>query len=127
MELYRLPKILILHLKRFKTNKVFNIGQTYFSGGSSKINTFVQFPGCDEELDMTHYCTGNFSKNKILYQLIGVSNHFGGMGGGHYTAYAKNHFNQKWYDYNDQHVTYASLKDIVTEAAYVLFYQLKEN
>jgi ubiquitin carboxyl-terminal hydrolase 4/11/15 len=107
MELYRLPKILILHLKRFKTNKVFNIGQTFFSGGSSKIGTYVEFPGPDEELDMTNYCAGNTEKKKIAYELIGVSNHFGGLGGGHYTAYAKNHFSQKWYDYNDQHVSFA--------------------
>ena len=27
---------------------------------------------------------------KAIYDLYAVSNHFGGMGGGHYTAFAKN-------------------------------------
>lgn len=25
-----------------------------------------------------------------IYDLFGISNHYGGLGGGHYTAYAKN-------------------------------------
>lgn len=28
---------------------------------------------------------------RVIYDLYAVSNHFGGLGGGHYTAYAKNH------------------------------------
>lgn len=30
-------------------------------------------------------------QKKLIYDLYAVSNHFGGMGGGHYTAYAKNY------------------------------------
>lgn len=30
-----------------------------------------------------------------------VSNHFGGLGGGHYTACAKNVTTKKWYNFND--------------------------
>lgn len=30
-----------------------------------------------------------------IYELYAVSNHYGGLGGGHYTAYAKN--NGKWF------------------------------
>ena len=33
MELYNLPNILILHLKRFKTNKVNSIGSYYYTSG----------------------------------------------------------------------------------------------
>ncbi|KAG7215057.1 hypothetical protein INR49_022815 [Caranx melampygus] len=40
-----------------------------------------------------------------IYDLIAVSNHYGGMGGGHYTAYGKNK----------------------TKAAYVLFYQRRDE
>jgi ubiquitin carboxyl-terminal hydrolase 4/11/15 len=36
------------------------------------------------------------------YELYAVSNHYGGMGGGHYTAYAKN--KDIWYDFNDSSV-----------------------
>lgn len=33
---------------------------------------------------------GEIYKKKVFYDLYAVSNHFGGLGGGHYTAYAKN-------------------------------------
>jgi ubiquitin carboxyl-terminal hydrolase 4/11/15 len=33
--------------------------------------------------------------------LFAVSNHYGGMGGGHYTAYAKNPMFNTWFDFND--------------------------
>lgn len=32
---------------------------------------------------------------RVIYDLYAVSNHFGGLGGGHYTAYAKNHVHHK--------------------------------
>jgi len=37
MEIYKAPQILVLHLKRFKTSKVSNIGSFYFSHGSKKL------------------------------------------------------------------------------------------
>ena len=30
------------------------------------------------------------------YDLFAVSNHYGSLGGGHYTAYAKNPVHKKW-------------------------------
>jgi len=42
-------------------------------------------------------------KKKILYDLYAVSNHFGSMGFGHYTAYVKN--NNQWYEMDDSSVS----------------------
>ena len=33
----------------------------------------------------------NIEDKKVVYDLYAVSNHFGGLGGGHYTAFAKNY------------------------------------
>jgi ubiquitin C-terminal hydrolase len=42
-----------------------------------------------------------FPEGKDLkYDLFAVDNHYGGLGGGHYTATAQNFFDQQWYDYN---------------------------
>jgi len=41
----------------------------------------------------------------MIYDLIGVTNHYGGLGGGHYTAYAKNNLKKLWYDFDDSSVT----------------------
>ena len=35
------------------------------------------------------------------YDLIGVSNHSGGLGGGHYTSFCKNTLTGEWYSCND--------------------------
>uniref|UniRef100_A0A2D4LE82 ubiquitinyl hydrolase 1 n=1 Tax=Micrurus spixii TaxID=129469 RepID=A0A2D4LE82_9SAUR len=61
-----------------------------------------------------------------VYDLIAVSNHYGGLGVGHYTAYAKNKINGKWYYFDDSNVSPASEEQIVTKAAYVLFYQRRD-
>merc|ERR1711920_352284 len=51
------------------------------------------------------------------------SNHMGGMGGGHYTAYAKNLDNKQWYHLDDSRTSKVSNpQNIVGSAAYVLYY-----
>lgn len=55
------------------------------------------------------------------YKLYAVSNHYGGMGGGHYTAFAK--CGEEWYEFNDSQVYPISEDQIKTSAAYVLFYK----
>ena len=47
----------------------------------------------------------------------------GGLGGGHYTAYAKNLKNGQWYNLDDSSVSVVHPTQVVTEAAYVLFYR----
>ena len=120
MELFKLPEILILHLKRFKTSRIGSIGSLYFPAGSTKINSFVEFP--IEELDMKLFSKKNNEKSK--YELIGVSNHFGEMNGGHYTAFCKNHFMDSWLEFDDTRVSrIKNPKEIITESAYMLFYK----
>ena len=77
----------------------------------------------DIDLDLIK---ANQKKESHIYELYAISNHYGGMGGGHYTAYAKNHFTQKWYDFNDSSVSECGRDEkVVSAAAYVLFYQRK--
>lgn len=59
--------------------------------------------------------------SKPIYELYAISNHYGGLGGGHYTAYAKN--NGKWYDFNDSSVRSCSESSICGSGAYLLFYK----
>lgn len=66
----------MFHLKRF----------TYSRYLKNKIDTFVNFPIHD--LDLSKYVK-NENGQSYLYELYAVSNHYGGLGGGHYTAYAK--------------------------------------
>lgn len=59
-----------------------------------------------------------------VYDLWGVVNHYGGLNGGHYTAFALNKDDSRWYDFSDDRVSpVESETDLVTAAAYVLFYQ----
>lgn len=67
------------------------------------------------------------NEQHALYDLIAVSNHYGGMGGGHYTAFAKSPLYDKWFEYNDSNVSNSSDKAVVTDAAYVLFYRRRED
>ncbi|KAF3610754.1 hypothetical protein DY000_02048760 [Brassica cretica] len=85
-----------------------------------KIDTFVNFPIHD--LDLSKYVK-NKEGESYLYELYAISNHEGGMGGGHYTAYAKLMDENKWYEFDDRRVSAIDESKIKSSAAYVLFYR----
>ncbi|KAH7819864.1 putative ubiquitin specific peptidase 11 [Monocercomonoides exilis] len=58
-----------------------------------------------------------------IYDLFAVSNHMGGTGGGHYTAYAYSPLKKKWMKYNDDSVDEVSENSVVTKDAYILYYK----
>ena len=65
---------------------------------------------------------GNSQEDDPVYDLYAVSNHFGGMGGGHYTAFCQMPDDQGWYDFDDSHVSGLDASKVQSSAAYVLFY-----
>ena len=78
-------------------------------------------------MDMTPFVLHNPQRRAFRYDLIGVSNHFGGLGGGHYTAFAKNCRNKRWYNFDDSSVSAQAETNLVSKSAYVLFYQLQDG
>uniref|UniRef100_A0A452VDK5 Ubiquitin carboxyl-terminal hydrolase n=1 Tax=Ursus maritimus TaxID=29073 RepID=A0A452VDK5_URSMA len=99
-DLWSLPKILVVHLKRFSYNRYWR----------DKLDTVVEFPV--RALNMSEFVC-DLSARPYVYDLIAVSNHYGAMGVGHYTAYAKNKVNGKWYYFDDSNVSLASEDQIV--------------
>ena len=67
-------------------------------------------------------CT-EFESNNLIYDLYAVSNHSGGLDGGHYYCYAKNYIKNEWFCFNDSSVRSMNEQSICTEAAYCLFYE----
>lgn len=111
IQIWDLPDILCIHLKRFKNHSM----------TSDKIDELVEFPISGFELTSEI----GYPKNgeNYIYDLVAVDNHYGGIGGGHYTAYAKNFRDGKWYHYNDSKVTDVQEEQLVSSAAYLLFYK----
>lgn len=87
-ELWKTPDILVIHLKRFSSSGF----------RRDKLEVLVQFPL--EGLDLTTRVLEKENGKQEIYDLIGVDCHWGGLGGGHYTAHAKNFWDQQWYTYN---------------------------
>lgn len=111
-DLWRVPDILAVHLKRFSNSRALR----------DKIDTFVDFPiqGLDltdlvgerkvgqrlaeNRIDIEELGIGNVEE-PLIYDLYAVDEHLGGLGGGHYRAYALNHVTEQWYHFDDSYVT----------------------
>lgn len=87
-ELWRTPDILVMHLKRFSSSAL----------RRDKLDVFVDFP--IEGLDLTSRVIETEEGKQEIYDLFAVDDHWGGLGGGHYTAFAKNFVDDQWYEYN---------------------------
>ena len=133
-DLWKTPDILVCHLKRF-TNSGWR---------RDKLDVLVDFP--IEGLDLTTRVIQKDDGKDEIYDLIAVDDHYGGLGGGHYTAYAKNFVDGRWYNYNGKYpceqllntmlLTITSDSSVspvsdpasaITNAAYLLFYRRRSS
>ena len=68
--------------------------------------------------------------DSMLYcpsSLIPSQNHFGGIGGGHYTAYAYNLEAGKWLEFNDRRVSEIDASKVRGSQSYLLFYRKRKQ
>ncbi|KAJ3585898.1 hypothetical protein NHX12_012306 [Muraenolepis orangiensis] len=101
---------------------------SYSKFSREKLDSLVHFPLRD--LDFSDCLLRKKLTNgepPSRYDLIAVSNHYGGLRDGHYTSYSRNKDNGRWYYYDDSKVTFATEDQIVTNAAYLLFYHRQDK
>jgi len=116
-KLWRTPHLLFIHFKRFKMHG---------TGKILKDNTNISIP---HNINLLNYCDESlYTENSLVpnYRLKGISNHHGGMGGGHYTADCACLINENvWYNFDDSRVSRYSNSNIDTSSAYILMYELQ--
>jgi len=112
-DLWKLPQILVVHLKRFQ----------YSKWSREKLNIPVVF---DVDLDLSAFVKGK-QNAPPLYELFAISNHMGNLGGGHYCCQAKNPITEKWHTFDDSQVTETTVEHVKNcqSSAYLLFYKKK--
>ncbi len=112
LEIFTCPEILIIHLKRFRDRK--------------KLHNLIKFP--INGLNMGKYIKyKENNEDDNIYDLFAISNHLGNYFGGHYIAYAKNFLDNKWYEFDDSYVREIEQDSLITDNAYVLFYQKRNS
>ncbi|EFJ51647.1 hypothetical protein VOLCADRAFT_120420 [Volvox carteri f. nagariensis] len=115
VRLYRLPEVLVLHLKRF----------TYTAAGGghyTKLQKSVAF-NCLLRLEGKVLAEDCPDRANAEYRLFATINHHGrSIAGGHYIADVQQP-DGCWLRFNDEHVLLVSEGDVLRERPYLLFYQ----
>ena len=122
MDIFKTPYYLIIQLKRFRQDNEIEQRSIFNIFNSSKNSDFIDFP--IKDFDLSKYILSKSNKGE-KYDLIGVVNHYGGSSYGHYTAYCLNR--GSWTKYDDESVSYINEKNVISNAAYVLFYKRKNK
>ncbi|KAF3859280.1 hypothetical protein F7725_021679, partial [Dissostichus mawsoni] len=103
VKLLSLPRILSVHLKRFRNS----------NGYTRKLDCWITFP---ETIDFSETVkeafSSDFNQNDCKYTLHAVVVHSGYASSGHYTAYVRHRGNQRWYYADDSHVHQVSWKEV---------------
>lgn len=136
-DIWRLPDLVMIQLKRF---------QYFENQHRQKVRAFVDFPldGLDfsKWMGSTNNTNSPSFPQENVYDLYAVANHVGGLTRGHYTACcrydrsfgesakvfaessdAEVQLSDLWYRFDDEKAVEIASGDVVTDAAYVLFYK----
>jgi ubiquitin C-terminal hydrolase len=128
LDIWRLPDILILNLKRF----------AYLSGAPEKIDQMVDYPltAFDlskwvQRLKASHGFTQSTTALQSAYDLYAVVYHSGSMEGGHYTTCCVHEIDGKtsWLLYDDEQVLEIigdPAKTVMNRNAYLLFFRRRK-
>lgn len=109
-----LPEVLCIHIKRFRYDA------SWFH--ATKNSRVVTFP-VTKHLDMSPFLEAP-PPHPVEYRLIGLIQHIGSMGGGHYISYCQHKRKPpEWFEFDDLQVTPVSPDQVERAEPYVLFYQ----
>eukprot|EP00916_Digyalum_oweni_P024853 GHVL01041062.1.p1 GENE.GHVL01041062.1~~GHVL01041062.1.p1 ORF type:complete len:571 (-),score=89.87 GHVL01041062.1:155-1867(-) len=106
------PEVFCFHLKRFRYDNGWfgakNKGQVNFKA--------------DKYLDLSPFSE---EEDDCLYGLVGLIQHTGSMGSGHYIAYCRVNKNagHEWWLFDDDSIKRVSSQDVQKAEPYLLFYQ----
>ncbi|KAK9058064.1 hypothetical protein SSX86_022904 [Deinandra increscens subsp. villosa] len=109
VNLQTLPKVMILHLKRFG----------YGTNGSTKLHKPVRFP---LELLLSRDLLYSATEGRKYTLISSVTHHGREASKGHYTADAC-YPNQQWFRFDDASVTAIGTNKVLHDQAYILFYK----
>ncbi|EWC45003.1 hypothetical protein DRE_06283 [Drechslerella stenobrocha 248] len=99
------PPILHVHLKRFDYD--------FMRDAITKVNDLYEFP---EEFDASPYLAEDADKSEPYeYVLHGVLVHSGDFNAGHYYAFIKPDAGGKWFKFDDDRVTPATIKEVLDD------------
>ncbi|GBG27778.1 Ubiquitin carboxyl-terminal hydrolase, putative [Hondaea fermentalgiana] len=111
-DLWKLPPVLIIHLKRFKYSRL--------GIRTQKLNTLVRFPLQNWDLEGHTFAA---QRDHPTYDLYAVSRHMGGAGSGHYNAIVRGRSAHQWTLFDDARRSTASESNVQDRNAYLLFFQ----
>lgn len=147
-DLWKAPDILVVHLKRFSAGRhsrdklnmlvdfpLEGLDLTERVEGTQALRR-VQEEAKESGEELSESMLGSgilrplednddaVAVDRPIYDLYAVDNHFGGLGGGHYTAFAKSPADGKWYEFDDSSVRpVANPETVKSASAYLLFYR----
>ena len=139
LKIYKLPKYLIIHLKKLKMHHqkvplikfpLENLNMESFTINKNPIKNYK--PTFDEfynKKDLEYYKEKNIDlildeediSLKNEYKCFGVVNHYGGQHFGHYTSACR--VDEKWFKFDDSNVYGMDEAEVVSDGAYLLFYE----
>ena len=109
--IWRPPKVLIFHLKRFE-----------FTEKYERIKTNEPIVVPPQRFDLKEYIDNETITESVYYNLFAIINHSGEIDHGHYFADCLCH--KTWYRFNDEKVTPLEQQPTTSEEAYLLFYTM---
>ena len=117
IEIFTVPPVLIFCLQRFKSHNI------YFK---EKLEDHILFPL--EDLDLSPYVVSEKLKAEktLKYDCFAVSNHYGSLQFGHYTATTQNPYTKRWHYFNDSSVDEVHDESEIGKSAYVMYYVRKD-
>lgn len=110
-DLWKLPPVLVLHLKRFE----FDVSTQRFGKVSAPLSAPLT-------LDLSPYVSSP-QREHATYDIVAVADHLGQFGSGHYTATCRlaTTKGNTWLRFSDDQVTPVLPEEVVGRNAYVIF------
>lgn len=108
--LWNPPQVLVILLKRFNQYTL------------SKDNRLINCPIKNFDIQTAIHPIQKHGISKTKYHLQSIINHVGSLNSGHYYTYCIDIDSDKWFEFNDSSVREISESNIITPAAYLLYY-----